>query len=117
MKKQLLLLIIGAFFSFAAQAQENIPLRGKIIANNLDGSAVHIINKSQQTGTVNSSTGTFVIEVKQNDTLLFSSIQFVNEERVVTKEDLKAGVIEVNLIEDVNELAEVNISNIKLTLI
>lgn len=115
MKEKILLIAIGVFFSLTAQAQENIPLKGKIVADSLEGSAVHIINKTQQTGTVNSSTGTFVIDVRENDTLLFSSIQFVNEEHVVSGDDIQKGYLEFKLIEDVNELAEVNISNITLT--
>lgn len=116
MNKELLLTAIGIFFTLAAQAQDkNIPLKGRIVADSLDGSAVHIINTTQQTGTVNSSTGTFVIDVKENDTLLFSSVQFVKEEHIISKVDLQKGFLEIKLTEDVNELAAVNLSDTKLT--
>lgn len=96
-------------------AQENIQLEGKINAPELESSSIHIINISQRTGTVNNSAGLFKIPVKEGDTLLFSSIQFINLEVEITRAILKENFLEIALEEDVNVLAEVNLSNIKLT--
>jgi len=96
-------------------AQENSTLQGTISAPFLEEASVHIINSTQGTGTVNSNSGSFKILVKENDELLFSSIQYKNITVVVSKEIMKNGFLEVALKEDVNVLAEVNISNINLT--
>ena len=96
-------------------AQENSTLQGTISATFLEEASVHIINSTQGTGTVNSNSGSFKILVKENDELLFSSIQYKNITVVVSKEIMKNGFLEVALKEDVNVLAEVNISNINLT--
>ena len=96
-------------------SQENVQLEGKILAPGLENSSIHIINISQKTGTVNNAAGIFKIPVKVGDTLLFSSIQYTNREVGITRAMLDKNYLEVTLEEDVNVLAEVNISNIKLT--
>lgn len=111
----IILVAVGLFFSQSSFSQDNVVLKGRLVADSLQGSAVHIINTTQQTGTVNSSRGTFEIEVRENDVLLFSSIQYINKEIKVTKEIFGKRYLEIDLKEDVNELAEVNISNVKLT--
>ncbi len=96
-------------------AQENIQLSGSVSASDLDGASVHIINSTQQTGTVNSDSGSFKILVRENDELLFSSVQYKNVNVIITSEIIARGVLNVVLEEDLNVLAEVNISNINLT--
>jgi len=96
-------------------AQEHIQLNGSISAPNLDGASVHIINSTQKTGTVNSDSGSYQILVRENDQLLFSSIQYKNFTIIITSEIIMNGVLDVVLEEDLNVLAEVNISNINLT--
>jgi len=114
LKKLYFVIAAAIFFSFPVLAQENILLKGKINTQYLEGS-VHIINMTQKTGTVNSSSGAFEIMVRENDTLLFSSIQIHKHTVPITSEIISNGFIEVELIEDVNELPEVNISNTTLT--
>jgi len=96
-------------------AQENIQINGIISAQFLEETSVHIINSTQGTGTVNSNSGSFQILVKENDELLFSSIQYKNLTVVITSEIMKSGFLEVVLQEDLNVLDEVNISNVGLT--
>ena len=96
-------------------SQNNIELEGKIFAPELESSSIHIINISQKTGTVNNSKGIFKIFVKEGDTLLFSSIQYVKREVKITRKILDDNFLEISLEEDVNVLAEVNLSNVKLT--
>ena len=111
-------LLLFAVFTLSTSllfAQENIQLEGKIHAPELEGSSIHIINISQKTGTVNNSAGLFKIQVKEGDTLLFSSIQYANREVEITWAILEENFLEISLEEDVNVLAVVNLSNIKLT--
>ena len=96
-------------------AQENILLKGSIKAPFIDEASVSIINSTQQTGTLNTKSGSFQLLVRENDKLLFSSIQYKNKTILITSDILKEGFIEVFLEEDLNILDEVNISNIPLT--
>ncbi len=115
MIKDILLFAFGIFLVQSTYSQEKIQLKGLLVTDSLDASSVHIINTTTRTGTVNSSTGRFEIEVRENDTLLISSIQFVNEEIIITGDILTSGQIRIQLKEDVNELPEVKLSNIGLT--
>ena len=96
-------------------AQENTLLKGSIKAPFIDEASVNIINSTQQTGTLNTKSGSFQILIRENDELLFSSIQYKNKTIIITSDILKEGFIEVILEEDLNILDEVNISNIQLT--
>ncbi len=69
--------------SFSNYAQENVLLKGKIQNKNLGEISINIINLTQKTGTTNAQNGNFQIEVEENDTLLFSSIQYDKLKSVV----------------------------------
>ncbi len=96
-------------------AQENTQLIGSVSAPFLEGASIHIINSTQKTGTVNSDSGSYNILVRENDELLFSSVQYKNVTILITSEIINNGVLDVVLVEDLNVLDEVNISNINLT--
>ncbi len=96
-------------------AQENIQLSGSVSAPYLEGASIHIINSTQKTGTVNSDSGSYQILVRENDELLFSSVQYKNVTILINSEIIEEGFLNIMLEEDLNVLAEVNISNINLT--
>jgi len=96
-------------------AQESIQLSGTVSAPFLEEASIHIINSTQKTGTVNSPSGSFKIMVSENDELLFSSVQYKNVNVIITSEIIKKGILDIELVEDLNVLAEVNISDISLT--
>jgi len=106
----LFLLIAGTIFS-----QEKIVLKGKIEVDSIVDLRINIVNLTQKTGTTNFSDGLFEIKVKENDTLIFSSIQFENREIIITKEILEDGYLNVKLVPNINELGEVPLSNTYLT--
>lgn len=112
---KILLIAVFTLSSSLFFAQENFQLEGKIHAPDLESSSIHIINISQKTGTINNSAGLFRIQVREGDTLLFSSIQYANREVEITRAILEEKFLEISLEEDVNVLAVVNLSNIKLT--
>src|SRR5690606_6172030 len=114
MIKSHLLIAVILLFSVPALSQ-TITLKGKISADSLQGSSVHVINLTQKTVTLSSSTGNFEIEVSENDSLLFSSIEYERKEVAITAEIIKAAFLEVQLVVDVNELEIVNLSNTALT--
>ncbi|MDT0689446.1 hypothetical protein RM549_06595 [Salegentibacter sp. F188] len=113
MLKYLFVLIL--FIPFLCSAQERIQLKGKITNDSLDGSYINIINKTSNIGTINSSSGEFQIQVREKDTLEFSSIQYEKLEVVVTPLLMEAGYLRVLLVPGISELDEVKISNIDLT--
>lgn len=107
-------MIAAVLFTLPSLSQENI-LRGVVKADSLTSSSVNIVNLTQKIGTTNSKTGEFQIEVVVNDTLLFSAIQFEPVEIIITHEMIDERFLEVQLVERINELEEVEISNISLT--
>ncbi|CAN5170647.1 hypothetical protein BH23BAC2_BH23BAC2_10560 [soil metagenome] len=115
MIRKLILIAVVALFSSPALSQNSILLKGKINADSLHDSSVHIINITQKTGTVNTSAGKFEIVVKENDVILFSSIEFENREIIITPEVFQAVYLEVELFVAVNLLDDVNLSNITFT--
>ena len=102
-------------FSFSCLSQERHQLKGRIIAGSLDGSSINIVNLTGKIGTTNNTEGRFEIAVAEGDSLFFSSVQYEPLEIVVTEEVLEKAFLEVHLMERVNELAEVTISNTGLS--
>ncbi len=90
-------------------------MQGKILTPEEEISAINIINLTSERGTTNNKSGGFEIEVAVNDTLLFSSVQYELREIVVTKEVLKKAFLTVLLVEKIDELNEVSISDIDLS--
>ena len=106
--------LISCLIGFNCWSQE-AKLKGKIITPNVESSAINIVNLSQELGTTNNSRGEFEIPAALGDTLYFSSVQYEPREIVITKEVLKMPFLTVLLVEQMNELEEVSISNIDLS--
>lgn len=115
MIKKIIVAAVVILFSSPVLSQNDISLKGKIVTDSLQGATIHIINLTQRTGTVNSAAGHFEIEVKENDVLLFSSIEFEKKEITITRKILQEAYLEVNLVPGLNLLDDVNLSNITLT--
>lgn len=114
MRNSFLLLLVLIFHTYS-YSQEGQLLRGEILANSPQDASIHIINISQQTGTVNSASGGFEISAKKNDTLWFTSVQYEKAQLIVTEAILQKNFISVALKEMIIVLDEVNLSNIQLT--
>lgn len=97
------------------EAQEAKLIRGKVVNDSLENSAIHIINLSQRLGTITSRDGSFEIIAREKDTLLFSSLLFISKKIIVSSAVFKGSFLNVELEKSVNELDEVNISDIALT--
>lgn len=109
---------IVSFFLFLilpSVAQESKLIRGKVVNDSLGNSTVHIINLSLRSGTITSKDGSFEITVREKDTLLFSSILYVPKKIVISSDVFNGSPLRVDLEKSVNELDEVNISNIQLS--
>lgn len=110
-------LILLLFGIMAAQAQERPILKGKVIS--ADSSSVeklNIVNLNAETGTISDQNGYYEIGVRANDSILFSSVQFENRTLVISEDMISEGKLPEMILSDaINELAEVQISNIKLS--
>ncbi len=103
------LFIFYLFFnSLFILSQENRVLISGLIKNDtLAIENVHIINRSSNKGSLSNHMGIFRISVKKNDTLVFSDIQFLVEELIVTDKILNAKQLIINLKIKKNKLDEI----------
>lgn len=114
MKK--IIFIIGFILEQSiAYSQDKIMLEGRITADSIEKSRINIHNITKNTGTTNSDSGRFKIEVQENDILLFSSIQYEKVQIKISKEDIAKNFLIVELIEKVIDLDEVLVSKIDLS--
>ena len=109
----LLVFLVG--FASEVTAQERKIVSGKIVSDSLmDKSGVHVINMTAEKGTVTNENGEFGMMLKLGDSIYFSSVQFENEFKVIGEQQLKNGWTKL-LYPKMNELAEVQLDNIKLS--
>jgi len=103
------------FICSLGYSQEEIILEGKLVADSLDNTRINIINSTQKIGTTNSDLGEFSIKVKENDTVIFSSVQYETITLIISKNNISQKFLKIKLSEKVVDLDEVQISNIELT--
>ncbi|AVR44061.1 hypothetical protein C7S20_01610 [Christiangramia fulva] len=110
-------LILLMFGSLVTNAQERQILKGKILSVDHENvEKINIINLNNETGTISDQNGDYELTVKAHDSILFSSVQFENKTLVVSEKMISDGKFpDVILNDAINELAEVQISNIKLS--
>lgn len=82
-------------------------IKGKVLYKNVNVSSANVINNTSQQATTTNDDGEFEIEVKLNDKLIFSSVQYQIRELNITKEILQRNRIVIDVNEKVNELEEV----------
>ena len=108
----LLLLMVS---SIQLQAQERQLISGRIITDSIqDKTGVHVINMNAEKGTTTDDAGNFQIVAKLGDSIYFSSVQFENENVIVTAKHLEKGLYK-QLMRKFNELDEIQIDDIKLS--
>ena len=116
LKGKYLFLLISLFITgFSTWAQDSVILSGEIEANSTNIDKIHVINLSLEKGVVTNPKGEFQIFARENDSLYVSSVQFQNTTIIVTEKMIKDQKISIQLYDDVNELAEVVIDDIKLS--
>lgn len=100
---------------FLGCTQETSILKGHIVVDALQLEAINIVNRTQEIGTINDSSGYFEIRAQVGDIIEFSSIQFQSKTHIVLQADLDFGYLKVILQPLVNELEEVYISQYSLS--
>lgn len=90
-------------------------LKGKIIADSLEGFAINIVNYTKKIGATNDQRGNFEIPATVNDSIIFSSVQYEVISILVNEDDLENENFQVKLNPVVRKLQEVNVSDINLS--
>lgn len=108
-----LTLILFCFIVANAFAQEKrIAIEGKILSEEIDEielEDIHIFNKNSRRGTISHANGDFEIDVKENDTLIFTGIQFYTREVAITSDIIQQEKLFTVLFLRINELREVEV--------
>ncbi len=109
------LVLFVCLLSLSATAQDSVILKGTVRANSPDIEKIHVINLNLEKGTTTDEYGAFEIIARENDSIFFSSVQYEKITILVTAGMLNKGTLKVKLSEQMNELAEVMIDDIKLS--
>lgn len=94
----------------SAQQDYRTWLRGKVLYQDSNVVAANVLNTTSKNATITDENGNFAIEVKLNDELIFSSVQYEIRAIVITKEILQRNRLVVDVREKITQLDEVVIS-------
>lgn len=87
-------------------AQDRSPLNGKLKSDIDDLEGIYVINKTADLSVVTTRGGYFTIAAKPNDTIIFSAVNIIAKEIVLTDEDVKATLLIIPVEKYVHELEE-----------
>ncbi len=100
--------IIIFILSYHLNAQNvRILIRGEIRNDSLPIENVHIINISSSRGSLSNKNGEFKISVKENDTLMFSDIQYKIKEIIINNNHITNKKLNIKLEFNTNKLDEI----------
>ena len=102
------------FLTVAIATSQNQNLKGQFTGENLDKSFINVINLNQYKATISKQDGKFEIPAKVGDSILISSIQYV-EVKFLVKPEFFEEQIEIPLKLKVNKLEQVNLYSLGLT--
>lgn len=102
-----LLLLLGSQIAIS----QTVEIYGKVDSN-VSVENIHVINKTAQVFATTNKIGEFKITAKLNDTLLFSSIQHIPKQIVISKNVVLNRTLTVKLKEQINELDEVLVGKV-----
>ena len=88
----ILFLFLSINISFS-QDDYRTWIKGKVLYKNVSVPSANVINNTSQAATTTNDDGEFEIEVKLNDKLIFSSVQYQIREINVTKEILQKNTL------------------------
>ncbi len=109
-----LLLYLFITISLQTFAQSEV-LKGRILAEALQGYAINIVNYTKAIGTTNDEEGFFRLPAAVGDSIVFSSIQYETRSIVVSQNQLQKESVTVVLFPTLEQLEQVKISNIELS--
>lgn len=115
MKKIVLLLLLLVSFHAIGQNSQRIAVKGKIIVEKSDVEGISVQNKTSKSMVFTNEAGEFLLEVKLNDLIEVSALQYQNIVFTVNEAVMKSGIMKIYLIEEINQLDEVIVSSNRLT--
>ncbi len=80
----ILVFFLVSQLGFAQDSSRKI-MRGQVVNDSVKVENVVIFNVNARTGTITRFEGAFTIPVKENDTLVISSLEFKSKKAVITK--------------------------------
>ncbi|MEN8124146.1 MAG: carboxypeptidase-like regulatory domain-containing protein [Bacteroidota bacterium] len=101
------LIILFAFSQQIFSQKDRKLIRGHIKNDSVSIANVHVINISSNRGSLSNMDGEFKISVKENDTLMFSDIQYMVKKVIINKQHLSDKELAVKLEFNTNKLDEV----------
>ncbi len=107
MKISLVVFFLCCVSVVSAQKGTHKLLRGKIVVQGVDVTGVTVQNISSQRATITDFEGNFSIQVRLNDTLVFSAVQLQRKVLPIHAEVYRSGYVNVTMRPFVNELREV----------
>lgn len=112
-----LIIVIALCFSYSLIGQEKVrqEIEGLIIVEGNEIEGITIYNASSEKGTVSDANGAFKINVALNDLIEIRAIEYENFNVVINETILTTKELHIYLIEEVNVLDEVLVSNKSLT--
>ncbi|KAB1067796.1 carboxypeptidase-like regulatory domain-containing protein [Tamlana haliotis] len=115
MKKILLFIAVLLSLQVVAQNINRVEVSGKIIVEGGDLSGITVFNKTAKAGTITNDQGEFKLQVALNDEVNVSALQYENISFQVNEAILKSKRMKLFLIEEINKLEEVVVSEKGLT--
>lgn len=109
--KFLCILIIFLAQTMYGQNKERIIINGKITSNTHDLEGVYVVNAETENMVTTNADGTFSINARAGDMLVFSSIQFKENKTLLTQENFSDLNFTVKLSLVVHQLQEVIVRN------
>jgi len=109
MKQYQIIFVFLLIFCFARiySQDKRLLLSGEVRYDSMAVENVHIINISSNRGSLSNQLGEFHISVKENDTVIFSDIQYLIKEVIITDEVIKNKNLVIFLEPRNNELDEI----------
>lgn len=115
MMKLLLTTTLFFYFTFTTLAQEeSTSINGLVTSNSLAIENVHILNLNNGFGEVTDINGNFTIQIKKNDIIKISHIEYQSQKITISDQIIIVGLV-IKLKRTVNRLNDVIIKNHNLT--
>lgn len=103
--------LVFSLISFFICSSQSVDIQGQVYGNS-DVEGIHVINKTAGKFATTTATGSFSINAKLNDTIVFSSVRYKLTAVRVTDENINQRKMTLMLEEQVNVLPEVTVGKI-----
>lgn len=103
--------ILICFLVFQISFAQEKMLHGKIVADGNFVEGINVVNLVNEKSTLTDSKGEFQILAKEDDLLVFSSMNFEYKRKLIAAENIESGRFLVEMIPKVNEIETVTIEN------